>query len=441
MTEELKKYIICKGKFGFADRLRLLTACIEYSKKFKRLLFIEWNDNHNSFDFMSFFDLEQIDFNRNNNEIINLNAKTVYPLSWSSTVEGFKPYVEGFTNSLNLEIDYEHDIIVFDEGWHKWYPDIIVQHFVLNNNLREALNSYISEWGNFIGYHIRLSDQIKTEYRNNIEEASKQYDAHLNEEIEKLELFLELVNSKVFLATDNVAIKMFFKNHPRVLTQGSELEKFLNYQSTHKFMGVHHSNHKECDVDTEKLNLETLVDFFLLTFSDGVVISRGNYSLTAETLRKTSGIESILGKYPALDKELFQLNQKRSINLKYLKRDNIVAASQLIYESADDLKRYSNSFFFHTNEIAPFVIFDLGFQCDINGMAILNRLDLDNCKLRANAVICEVSENMETWKVITLKKSIDLRFLSCKFVSKVRFVKFSTFENVPIHFKKIVVFH
>ena len=42
--DETDKFVILKSIEGFGDRLQFLLQCIEYSKKTKRILIIDWND-------------------------------------------------------------------------------------------------------------------------------------------------------------------------------------------------------------------------------------------------------------------------------------------------------------------------------------------------------------------------------------------------------------
>jgi hypothetical protein len=289
---EEKKFIICKGKYGFADRLRLLTACIFYAKKFDRFLYIDWKDQPLSFDFSTFFDLNLSLYELDKKLFFEGDHSDVYPMHWIGNLDKFFPYQQGFNNSLVMENNYDNKVLVFDEAWHPWFPELITDHFILKKNLTDPINYYCKTWGNFIGYHIRLSDQVKADFGYDTNAALKKFDETQNIEIEKLNNFLNNTSQKVFLSTDNSLIKKEFKNHPNVLMQGNEPFKCYDYQLENKLVGIHHGFVP--DVNYDALNLESLIDFFLLVFSQKVVTSRGNFSKTADVLKDLPQISKLL---------------------------------------------------------------------------------------------------------------------------------------------------
>ena len=288
----LKKIIVCKGKFGFADRLRLLTACIHYAKKFNRALYIDWRDKPQSFEFSSFFDLNLDLCDPNPENLLQETHSNVYPSLWTGNMHKYYDWAPGFKNSIELDKNYEESVMVFDEAWHPWFPELIASHLVLKKILSDPLSHYLNSWGDYIGYHIRLSDQVKAENGSNDYLALQKYDQTLNQEIESLNIFLEKSSQNIFLSTDNSIIKLKFKDHPKILMQGEELFKLFDYQQKNKLMGIHNINGH--GIDSNSLNLESLLDFFLLVFSKEVVTSRGNFSKTADTLRGTPEILKII---------------------------------------------------------------------------------------------------------------------------------------------------
>lgn len=289
------KYIIHKGKFGFADRLRLLSSCIDYSSKFDRTVLVDWNDPEFTSDFNIFFYFDGIKWSHDTSLISNgLDEASIFPDSWSGKLSTYVHYHPGFGNTLELSKDYPHDVLVFDEGWLQWFPEVLVNSLRLRDIIKAPLKNIISQWGEYYGYHIRLSDQVKSQYKFNADEAAANYSKHFDEELVKFDVFLNNSDLPVFLATDNSAIRLIYKNNPKVLMQGAELDKFLEYQKLNPLMGVHHVNGKSFGVDKTILNRETLIDFFLLVFSKGVTVSRGNFARTAEALRTTTGVEKIL---------------------------------------------------------------------------------------------------------------------------------------------------
>jgi len=89
------KFILFKGKEGFADRLQCLLQAIKYALATNRILVIDWRDEDWSHDINqpinTYFDLKGVknmyieDFFEIWNE--EKNSLTIYPLAWKEFIE------------------------------------------------------------------------------------------------------------------------------------------------------------------------------------------------------------------------------------------------------------------------------------------------------------------------------------------------------------------
>ena len=158
------KFILFKGKEGFADRLQCLLQAIKYALATNRILVIDWRDEDWSHDINqpinTYFDLKGVknmyieDFFEIWNE--EKNSLTIYPLAWKEFIEN--PNCDSFLKNpifhlpnqakciedicINKLEDFDEDIIVYPGIHHRTFDTKYLQCIELSNFVREKILAF-----------------------------------------------------------------------------------------------------------------------------------------------------------------------------------------------------------------------------------------------------------------------------------------------------------
>ena len=199
---EKQKFVIFKGKEGFADRLQCLLQIIKYSISTKRTLVIDWRDEDWSHEakepINTYFELKGI----NNISILeflriwkkNKQYLSVFPLEWKNTLEenNYSQYLSNPIYQLpneskcieqicNKEIlDFRENIIIYPGILHRTFDTSFMKYIYLSNPLRTKILDFSEEFSlKYLKYDvIHLRGASKTWMGGELPENSPVKDIH-----------------------------------------------------------------------------------------------------------------------------------------------------------------------------------------------------------------------------------------------------------------------
>ena len=162
------KYILFKGKEGFADRLQCLLQSIKYAISTNRVLVIDWRDEDWSHDpnepIETYFDLVGLK-TVNLSEFFRIwkeekNKLTVFPLAWREKIESYK-FDEFISNAIfqlpyqgkcledicNKKInDFSEDIVVYPGIQHRTFDTNYLQCIKLSDFVEKKIINFSKEY-------------------------------------------------------------------------------------------------------------------------------------------------------------------------------------------------------------------------------------------------------------------------------------------------------
>ena len=290
-----KKYIIFKGCTGFGDRLSTFIQAIEYSKKTGRILVVDWNDEIFDHDFYNYFnlDLKNVLTINEFKSIIKQKSLSYYPKMWNNTnIFTFKYSNPLDTMLLNFNdkdnkllwnndivnilfdkrLDFSEDILVY-VGFGKRAATLYLNNLKLitfNNHMIKCIkNNYIFNKLNnceYICVHLRGTDKLVL---NN-----ETYDKYVQKMIEKFNNSIKNSHlKKLLILSDDPKLRDLFieKIHKH------DFEIFFN-PKTQQSNGIHHIKKDKNNENIKyRLNIDMLIDFYLLTSSKILIIDNDSW--------------------------------------------------------------------------------------------------------------------------------------------------------------------
>ncbi len=254
-----KKYLILKGCAGLGNRLITLCSAIEYAKKTKRILYVDWGDGQFGDKginiFYKYFKLMDLSYIQSLDEITDYNSKTYYPPLWGQhpgaslydlyvqdhskylsklvpiTTKGTLAKAHGYWRNTNSDssiigtdwnaikacfrkndipfggaykTNLKEDVVFFADFCPKLSPVIFREHIALNNEPNSKINALASKFhlssSNSIGVHVRMTDK---QPQNSLDTLFRKIDS------------IGINNPNIFLATDNKEVENLFKQRYR----------------------------------------------------------------------------------------------------------------------------------------------------------------------------------------------------------------------------------
>ena len=277
----MTRYIICKPRGGMIDIFSLILMSLKYSERFNRILIIDTSKSlHFKDGFFKYFSSNHNNIYKGNcNEFYDSVNITTYKLRHYIDYKNFDPFTDknyiicsGSKNNLDLNSDYNEDIILYGNNNSELDRDIIYffQNFVIKPIILNVLKKRFDSLPiGYVSVHIR-----NTDYKSNVPLfIKKHYDI--------------LKNENIFLATDDVnTIVKFQKKFKHIYT----FSNITNSTKPHKKYynringGIHFIIRDT--KDHELFNIDTLVDFLLLSCSTKYLFSckHSGFSVCANIL-------------------------------------------------------------------------------------------------------------------------------------------------------------
>jgi hypothetical protein len=295
--------ILIKGNEGFADRLQVVSHCIQYCLKHDAYLCIDWRDNmwgQNKYDFFDFFDILGV-------KIMNLDDVVKYANKGASIIpnnvsinliEAIPTKIIGFEYSLPNEIlnngfkRIDSDIIVFNTSKHRnYYRNNLLKNLILKPHISQIIKDKLKDIQfpyNMV--HLRGTDRME----------SNTHDILINT------LYNKFINNKNININDNVyiisdskiLIQLWMKKHPqsKVFNPFNTLLRINNItnKATHKFTEIELRKHY---IDKFNLNIDTLTDFIGLCFAKHIIGNEKSLFYSMSRHLHTNENEHWLGKW------------------------------------------------------------------------------------------------------------------------------------------------
>lgn len=287
------KYLIVKGFLGFGDRLQSLKMAVKYAIDNNLQIYVDWRDptwSHGSEDFYTYFKLVNMPVLNSLSDIPE--DATYYPAFWKGNLD--KHVTFDFINeckyeNINLGVlnkPYDADVVVFSScGYRLVYPDCsffgnvfrVVDERILSKMRYHASRKPLSQsWG----IHIRGTDRAQGINRRSIS-------------IQAIVTHFTTMGGMnmqniVAVSDDKEQIEIWKRYYPNTyIISESSLQ-----QSTRE--GTHNLSKDKVNSSKDEMNVDLLVDFFVLSSCDRVFSTFKDSRFSQEAIRLHPQVNKIL---------------------------------------------------------------------------------------------------------------------------------------------------
>lgn len=258
------KYLIVKGALGFGDRLESLKMAVAYALHYKLQIYVDWRDplwSHGENDFYTYFQLVNIPVLKSLDDIPA--DATYHPSFWKDNLhqqlsdEFFQSYKGETLNLGVLSAPYDADVVVFSSiGYRTLYPDSsffanvfrVVDTRILNKIQYHASKKPLDQsWG----VHIRGTDRAKNVIRrmNNIQSIVLGFTTRGGMNAQHI----------VAVSDDKEQLQTWKNYYPHTYVVSEEAIKYSTLE------GNHHISKDRLQVSKDNMNVDLIVDFFVLS--------------------------------------------------------------------------------------------------------------------------------------------------------------------------------
>lgn len=253
------KYLIVKGWLGFGDRLESLKMAVAYALKHNLQIYVDWRDpmwSHGTEDFYTYFKLVNMPV-LNSLDDIPADA-TYHPACWKGKLDTHITFesVKEMGNEINLNIldkPFDADVVVYScIGARTLYPDStffgnvfrVIDPRILTR-VKQHYNAYpvSSSWG----IHIRGTDRIRDRRR-----------------LLSIQSIVSNVTSNGGLNKAHMVVVSDDKEHAQIWKNYYPSSYLVSNFNVGSSKGIHNLNKSELAVAKDEINVDMLVDFFVL---------------------------------------------------------------------------------------------------------------------------------------------------------------------------------
>jgi len=279
------KYLIVKGWLGFGDRLESLKMCVAYAQKYNLQIYVDWRDpmwSHGSEDFYTYFNLLMPTF-----KLSDLpEDATYYPSYWKGhldehiTLDFMDTHTSDGLKLNSITTPFDADVIVYAcNGKRELYSDStffanvfrVIDPRILNK-VREHSQEYPvqTSWG----IHIRGTDRLKSNKRM----------LSVQSIVSHISTMGGMNKSMVVVSDDKESTEICKRFYPNAYL----VSKF----SVESSKGIHNLSRSELEISKDELNVNMLIDFFVLTKCERVfsTVKDSRYAQEARRLHSVIGI-------------------------------------------------------------------------------------------------------------------------------------------------------
>ena len=282
------KYLIVKGFLGFGDRLESLKMCVAYAQKYNLQIYVDWRDpmwSHGSEDFYTYFKLLMPTFKF---EDIPDDA-TYYPPYWKGHLNEQITYE--FMNvhkddNLTLNVlgkSFDADVVVYAcNGSRALFPDStffgnvfrVVDQRILTR-VKQHSQSYPLQ--NSWGIHIRGTDRLRSHKRM----------VSVQSIVGQVTCSGGMNKSHMVVVSDDKENTQIWKNF---YPQSYLVSSFATNATT----GTHMLTKDQLSISKDQINVDMLVDFFVLAKCERVFTTVKDSRYAREAIRLHPLVNNIL---------------------------------------------------------------------------------------------------------------------------------------------------
>ena len=284
------KYLVVKGWLGFGDRLESLKMAVAYALHYNLQIYVDWRDpmwSHGSEDFYTYFKLVNIPLLNSLNELPE--DATYYPSYWKGNLDNHitADFLKEHTaDNLNLNIldkSFDADVIVYScIGGRTLYPDStffgnvfrVVDPRILSK-VKQHYQAY--PVSNSWGIHIRGTDRLKNGRRM----------LSVQSIVSNVTTMGGLNKPNMVVVSDDQENTKIWKN----IYPSSYVVSNFNVESN---KGIHNLLKDELGGSKDQLNVDMLIDFFVITKCERVFSTVKDSRFAQEARRLHSVIDKIL---------------------------------------------------------------------------------------------------------------------------------------------------
>jgi len=284
------KYLIVKGWLGFGDRLESLKMAVAYALQYNLQIYVDWRDpmwSHGSEDFYTYFKLVNIPLLNSLNDLPE--DATYYPSYWKGNLDNHITgdfLKEHTADNLNLNIldkSFDADVIVYScIGGRTLYPDStffgnvfrVVDPRILSK-VKQHYQAY--PVSNSWGIHIRGTDRLKDGRRM----------LSVQSIVSNVTTMGGLNKPHMVVVSDDQENAKIWKN----FYPSSYVVSNFKVESN---KGVHNLTKDELRTSKDQLNVDMLIDFFVITKCERVFSTVKDSRFAQEARRLHSVVDKIL---------------------------------------------------------------------------------------------------------------------------------------------------
>jgi hypothetical protein len=289
------KYLVVKGCLGFGDRLESLKMSVAYALKYNLQIYVDWRDplwSHGSTDFYTYFKLVNMPVLKSLDEIPE--DATYHPPYWKGNLHehlSFEFLQKHLDDKLDLGVlkePYNADVIVQScVGTRALYPDSkffgdvfrVVDERILNKVRYHASQKPLAQsWG----VHIRGTDRARNFLRrmNNIQSIVLGFTTMggMNK------------NDIIAVSDDKEQLEIWKRYYPRSYVVSEQSLKYATFQGNHQI------SKEQLQVSKDEMNVDSLVDFFVLASCERIFSTMRDSRFFQEARRLHPYVHVILSK-------------------------------------------------------------------------------------------------------------------------------------------------
>lgn len=289
------KYLIVKGCLGFGDRLESLKMAVAYALHYNLQIYVDWRDplwSHGSNDFYTYFKLVNMPVLNSLHDIPP--DATYHPPCWKGNVheqltqDFFVKHKDDILDLGVLKDPYNADVIVFSSmGVRTLYPNSnffanvfrVVDNRILNKiKYHESHKQLSKSWG----VHIRGTDRVR------------KFGRRLTS-IQSIVLGFTSMggmnqNNIVAVSDDKEQLEIWKRYYPQSYIVSEHSVKYNSLE------GNHHISRENLQVTKDDMNVDLLVDFFVLAKCERIFSTVKDSRFFKEALRLHPFVDVILSR-------------------------------------------------------------------------------------------------------------------------------------------------
>jgi len=282
------KYLIVKGFLGFGDRLESLKMCVAYAIHYNLRIYVDWRDSmwsHGDEDFYTYFKLINMPILNSLSDLPD--HATYYPAYWKGNINTHvtKELIDAHTElKMNIiSTPFDADVVVYScVGNRLLYPDSsffanvfrVIDPRILNK-VRQHSQAYQlqSSWG----IHIRGTDRLQSHKRM------------IN--IQSMALRLTTLGG---LNQKHMVIVSDDKENAQIMKNFYPSAYMVSSFTMDTSKGIHNLSKAELSISKDQLNVDMLVDFFVLAKCERIFTTVKDSRYAQEAIRLHPIVNTIL---------------------------------------------------------------------------------------------------------------------------------------------------